>query len=227
MKDQPAIMVLLIEDNMEIAGIVSDYFELEGIECDHAYEGHSGLEFALSDRYDVIVLDLMLPNLDGIRICQELRDRGVDTPILMLTARDTLQDKIEGFNAGADDYLIKPFEMEELVLRTRVLSRRRSGEVRRITIADMQIDFANRTVQRSGQVIDLSPTNWILLEVLANNSPNVVSRDRLSMALWQGEPPDTDALKSNIYKLRCRIDKPFASSLIQTVPGQGLALRES
>ncbi|AUG53875.1 response regulator transcription factor [Thalassospira marina] len=227
MKDQPAIMVLLIEDNMEIAGIVSDYFELEGIECDHAYEGHSGLEFALSGRYDVIVLDLMLPNLDGIRICQELRDRGVDTPILMLTARDTLQDKIEGFNAGADDYLIKPFEMEELVLRTRVLSRRRSGEVRRITIADMQIDFANRTVQRSGQVIDLSPTNWILLEVLANNSPNVVSRDRLSMALWQGEPPDTDALKSNIYKLRCRIDKPFASSLIQTVPGQGLALRES
>lgn len=211
---------------MDIAGTISDYLTIEGIECDHAFDGETGFQRALTSEYDVILLDIMLPFRDGISICNALRNEGIDTPVLMLTARDTLADKLEGFSAGADDYLVKPFALEELLMRTRVLSRRRSGEIRRFSLGDLIVDFENRHVARSGQAISLSPTSWTILEVLAQNSPHVVTRSRLSMALWQGDPPDTNALKTHLYKLRMRIDKPFAQNLIHTVAGQGVALRE-
>ncbi|MEQ8287987.1 response regulator transcription factor [Thalassospira sp.] len=226
MKSTANIMVLLVEDNMDLAATVSDYLTIEGVECDHAYDGETAYQMALTGEFDVILLDIMLPFRDGISICRALRDEGVDTPILMLTARDTLEDKVEGFHAGADDYLVKPFELEELLLRTRVLSRRRSGEVKRFALQDLMIDFENRSVVRSGEKISVSPTGWTILEVLAQNSPRVVTRSRLSMALWQGDPPDTNALKTHLYKLRNRIDKPFEQNLIHTIPGQGVALRE-
>lgn len=226
MKSTANIMVLLVEDNMDIAGTISDYLTIEGIECDHAFDGETGFQRALTGEYDVILLDIMLPFRDGISICNALRNEGIDTPVLMLTARDTLADKLEGFGAGADDYLVKPFALEELLMRTRVLSRRRSGEIRRFSIGDLVVDFENRHVARSGQAISLSPTSWTILEVLAQNSPHVVTRSRLSMALWQGDPPDTNALKTHLYKLRMRIDKPFDQNLIHTVAGQGVALRE-
>ncbi|MFC4235625.1 response regulator transcription factor [Thalassospira xianhensis] len=226
MKSTANIMVLLVEDNMDIAGTISDYLTIEGIECDHAFDGETGFQRALTGEYDVILLDIMLPFRDGISICNALRNEGIDTPVLMLTARDTLADKLEGFGAGADDYLVKPFALEELLMRTRVLSRRRSGEIRRFSLGDLVVDFENRHVARSGQAISLSPTSWTILEVLAQNSPHVVTRSRLSMALWQGDPPDTNALKTHLYKLRMRIDKPFNQNLIHTVAGQGVALRE-
>ena len=226
MKSTANIMVLLVEDNMDIAGTISDYLTIEGIECDHAFDGETGFQRALTGEYDVILLDIMLPFRDGISICNALRNEGIDTPVLMLTARDTLTDKLEGFSAGADDYLVKPFALEELLMRTRVLSRRRSGEIRRFSLGDLIVDFENRHVARSGQAISLSPTSWTILEVLAQNSPHVVTRSRLSMALWQGDPPDTNALKTHLYKLRMRIDKPFDQNLIHTVAGQGVALRE-
>ncbi|PTB84240.1 two-component system response regulator [Marinobacter vinifirmus] len=226
MKSTANIMVLLVEDNMDIAGTISDYLTIEGIECDHAFDGETGFQRALTGEYDVILLDIMLPFRDGISICNALRNEGIDTPVLMLTARDTLADKLEGFGAGADDYLVKPFALEELLMRTRVLSRRRSGEIRRFSLGDLIVDFENRHVARSGQAISLSPTSWTILEVLAQNSPHVVTRSRLSMALWQGDPPDTNALKTHLYKLRMRIDKPFNQNLIHTVAGQGVALRE-
>ncbi|MET4734589.1 DNA-binding response OmpR family regulator [Thalassospira sp. MBR-102] len=226
MKSTANIMVLLVEDNMDIAGTISDYLTIEGIECDHAFDGETGFQRALTGEYDVILLDIMLPFRDGISICNALRNEGIDTPVLMLTARDTLSDKLEGFSAGADDYLVKPFALEELLMRTRVLSRRRSGEIRRFSLGDLIVDFENRQVARSGQAISLSPTSWTILEVLAQNSPHVVTRSRLSMALWQGDPPDTNALKTHLYKLRMRIDKPFNQNLIHTVAGQGVALRE-
>jgi len=226
MKSTANIMVLLVEDNMDIAGTISDYLTIEGIECDHAFDGETGFQRALTGEYDVILLDIMLPFRDGISICNALRNEGIDTPVLMLTARDTLTDKLEGFSAGADDYLVKPFALEELLMRTRVLSRRRSGEIRRFSLGDLIVDFENRHVARSGQAINLSPTSWTILEVLAQNSPHVVTRSRLSMALWQGDPPDTNALKTHLYKLRMRIDKPFDQNLIHTVAGQGVALRE-
>jgi len=226
MKTSANIMVLLIEDDMDIAGTVSDYLEMEGIECDHAYDGESGFDLAKKGGYDVILLDVMLPFRDGMSICQELRSEGIDTPILMLTARDTLEDKLEGFQAGADDYLVKPYAMEELLMRTRVLSRRRSGEIKKFNLNDLSIDFEKRTVMRASQVIKMSPTGWTILEVLSQNSPKIVSRARLEMALWKGEPPDTNALKTHLYKLRQRIDKPFNKDLIHTIAGQGVALRE-
>ncbi|HBN48697.1 MULTISPECIES: response regulator transcription factor [Thalassospira] len=226
MKSTANIMVLLVEDNMDIAGTISDYLTIEGIECDHAFDGETGFQRALTGEYDVILLDIMLPFRDGISICNALRNEGIDTPVLMLTARDTLADKLEGFGAGADDYLVKPFALEELLMRTRVLSRRRSGEIRRFSLGDLIVDFENRHVARSGQAISLSPTSWTILEVLAQNSPHVVTRSRLSMALWQGDPPDTNALKTHLYKLRMRIDKPFNQNLIHTIAGQGVALRE-
>lgn len=220
------IMVLLIEDDFEIAETVSDYLALEGIECDHAFDGEGGFTFALQGDYDVILLDVQLPLRDGMNICHELRSKGIDTPILMLTARDTLEDKLQGFHAGADDYLVKPFAMEELLMRTRVLSRRRSGETKAFSLLDLHIDFGKRTVNRAGKDIIVSPTGWTILEVLSQNSPNLVSRTQLEMALWKGEPPDTNALKTHIYKLRQRIDKPFERDLIHTIAGQGVALRE-
>ncbi|WP_404424823.1 response regulator transcription factor [Thalassospira australica] len=226
MKSTANIMVLLVEDNMDIAGTISDYLTIEGIECDHAFDGETGFQRALTGEYDVILLDIMLPFRDGLSICNALRNEGIDTPVLMLTARDTLSDKLEGFSAGADDYLVKPFALEELLMRTRVLSRRRSGEIRRFSLGDLIVDFENRHVERSGQAISLSPTSWTILEVLAQNSPHVVTRSRLSMALWQGDPPDTNALKTHLYKLRMRIDKPFDQNLIHTIAGQGVALRE-
>ena len=211
---------------MDMAGTISDYLTIEGIECDHAFDGETGFQRALTGEYDVILLDIMLPFRDGISICNALRNEGIDTPVLMLTARDTLADKLEGFGAGADDYLVKPFALEELLMRTRVLSRRRSGEIRRFSLGDLIVDFENRHVAWSGQAISLSPTSWTILEVLAQNSPHVVTRSRLSMALWLGDPPDTNALKTHLYKLRMRIDKPFDQNLIHTVAGQGVALRE-
>lgn len=226
MKSSANFMVLLIEDDMDIAGTVSDYLELEGIECDHAYDGESGFQLARYGEYDVILLDVMLPFRDGVSICKELRSDGVDTPVLMLTARDTLDDKLEGFRAGADDYLVKPYAMEELLMRTRVLSRRRSGEFMKFDLLDLSIDFEKRTVIRANQEVKMSPTGWKILEVLSQNSPKVVSRARLEMALWKGEPPDTNALKTHLYKLRQRINKPFKHDLIHTVSGQGVALRE-
>lgn len=226
MKSSSNIMVLLIEDDMDIAETVSDFFELEGIECDHAYDGESGLNLALHGEYDVVLLDLMLPFRDGVSICQELRSEGVATPVLMLTARDTLDDKLEGFEAGADDYLIKPYALEELLMRTRVLSRRRSGEAKKFNLCDLSIDFERREVIRAKQEIKISPTGWKILETLSQSSPKVVSRTRLEMALWKGEPPDTNALKTHLYKLRQRINKPFKTDLIHTITGQGIALRE-
>ncbi|MTI08561.1 response regulator transcription factor [Curvivirga aplysinae] len=226
MKTSASIMVLLIEDDMDIAATVNDFLELEGIECDHAYDGESGLDLAKTGNYDVILLDLMLPFRDGVSICEELRGEGVDTPVLMLTARDTLDDKLEGFQAGADDYLVKPYALEELLMRTRVLSRRRSGEIKKFIIEDLEIDFEACSIWRANQEIKVSPTGWLILEVLSRNSPKVVSRAKLEMALWKGEPPDSNALKTHLYKLRKRIDKPFEKDLIHTVAGQGIALRE-
>lgn len=226
MNKPTSMLVLLIEDDMDIAAMISDYLALEGIECDHAFDGEAGYEMARRQDYEVILLDLNLPFRDGLNICRDLRADGIDTPVLMLTARDRLDDKLVGFQAGADDYLIKPFALQELVARTRVLSRRRSGEARRFTLADLHMDFERREVRRAGIEIQLSPTGWLILELLARKSPAVVTKARLEMALWQGEPPDSDALKVHMYKLRKKLDKPFARELIQTVSGQGFALRE-
>lgn len=220
------LTALLIEDDYDLANTVIDYLSLENIECDHASNGVSGLIFIEQNRYDIILLDLNLPRLDGLKVCEQLRKTGTDTPVLMLTARDQLKDKLAGFNAGTDDYLIKPFELEELVVRIHALSRRRSGQVRLLQCNDLIMNLSEKIVTRNDLVLKLSPTTWRLLEVLLRASPNPVSRNELEHAIWGDEIPDSDSLKVHLFNLRKTVDSSFAKTLIHTIPSHGVALRE-
>ncbi|OUR74388.1 two-component system response regulator [Methylophaga sp. 41_12_T18] len=220
------LTALLIEDNLDLANTVIDYLSLEDIQCDHASNGVSGLELVSTNHYDVVLLDLNLPRLDGLTLCEKLRQAGIDTPVLMLTARDQLKDKIAGFDAGTDDYLVKPFELQELVIRVQALSRRRSGQVKLLKCADLSLNLAEKTAVRSGQSLKLSPTAWQLLETLLRASPNVVSRQQLEQAVWGEDGTDGNSLKVHLFNLRKVVDTPFELPLIHTVSGHGFALRD-
>ena len=217
--------VLIVEDDLDLAKTILEYLELEDISCDHASNGVRGLNLIKENNYDVILLDINLPRMDGLSVCNKLRKEGNDTPILMITARDQLNDKIEGFHVGTDDYLVKPFELKELTARIHALSRRRSGQVQLLRCADLEMDMNNRSVIRNGQTIKLSPTSWRLLETLLRHSPNVVSKRELEKVVWGDEPPDSNSLKVHIFNLRKAIDNPFALSLLHTIQNHGFALR--
>jgi len=174
------------------------------------------------------VLDIGLPGADGITVCQRLRrDARLATPIIMLTARDQLQDKLSGFDVGADDYLVKPFDMPELEARLNALLRRRGGRAvtEQYELGDLHVDVPAATVTRAGMAIRLSKTQFEILTLLLRESPNVVSRQALERHVWGDEPPDSDALRSHLYNLRKAIDRPYAQELIETVPGVGLRIR--
>ncbi|SHI05608.1 Response regulator MprA [Vibrio aerogenes CECT 7868] len=218
------IHVLLIEDDRHLSQSIADYLKLDDIICDFAYNGHTGLNLAKSNHYDVILLDLMLPRVNGLNVCQQLRSHGNDTPILMLTAKDTLDDKVAGFDAGTDDYLVKPFAMKELVVRTKSLSRRKSGQTHKLVVADLIYDVKAKRITRSGQLIRLTPANQLLLEALMRKSPAVVSREALENILWPDELPETSNLRVQVYQLRQQIDKPFAVPLIHTVQKLGVRI---
>lgn len=221
----PSIRALLVEDDFDLATTIADYAALEGIDCNHAYNGAAGLELARGQTYDVILLDLGLPRLDGLQVCDRLRQEGVDTPVLMLTARDTLEDKIAGFRAGTDDYLVKPFAAPELIVRIRALARRRSGQARRLALDDLVMDLDRKQAWRAGHELRLSPILWQLLETLMRHSPCVVSRRELETSVWQDDPPGSDSLKVHLHKLRAVVDKPFDQPMIHTIAGQGVAAR--
>ncbi|MCA0973324.1 response regulator transcription factor [Halomonas denitrificans] len=219
--------VLLVEDDLDLAMTIVQYLEIQKIRCDHASNGQRGLTLIRDNRYDVILLDLNLPRLDGLSVCREVRHAGDDTSILMLTARDRLDDKVDGFEAGADDYLVKPFELKELALRIRALGQRRSGQIKRLHYAGLVMDLVSLTVLRDGQPLHLSPTGWRLLEPLLRASPGVVSRRALEEAVWGEEPPDSNSLKVHMHHLRKAVDRDFDPPLIHTIPGRGFALREA
>jgi DNA-binding response OmpR family regulator len=221
-----ALRILIVEDNIDIAENIADYFELQGHVTDFAMDGIGGLHLALTQEYDAIVLDIMLPRMDGLTFCRKLREEGEKaTPVLMLTARDTLGDKLEGFDAGADDYLVKPFELEELSARLQALVRRSDHAKKRLLrIGDLEMDLGKMKVQRAGRLIELNRACLKILTMLMQASPNVVSRQEIAHALWSDMPPDSDALRSHIYTLRRAIDKPFKYSLLETVHGVGYRL---
>jgi DNA-binding response OmpR family regulator len=219
------IHLLLVEDNLDLANTVIEYLEISGIVCDHASNGQTGLNLALSQHYDVILLDIMLPRLDGQQLCKQLREQGKQTPILMLTSLDALPDKLASFAMGADDYLVKPFELAELVARIRALSLRRSGQASRLQVADLTMDLSTRKVSRAGQELHLSPTCWTLLECLMRASPEPVGRERLEATVWGDEPPDSNTLKVHMHRLRKAVDKDFSQALIHTISGVGVQLR--
>jgi DNA-binding response OmpR family regulator len=219
--------ILLIEDHQDIAEMLFSFFEERGYTLDYAADGAVGMGLALENHYDVIVLDLMLPRIDGLEICRRLRkEAGKTTPILMLTARDTLKDKITGLDIGADDYLVKPFDVKELEARVRALIRRTKGDLSNeaLQVGELTFDTGTFVVKRGGQVIHLSPVGFKLLKILMKASPQLVTRRDIERAIWGDLPPDSDALRSHLYNLRKAIDRPYSSTLLHTVQSQGYRL---
>ena len=216
--------ILLIEDHTDIAEMVAAYLENRGFSVDYAADGVTGLHLAVSNRYDAIVLDLMLPGMDGLNVCQKIRkDAKDDTPIIMLTARDTLDDKITGLDTGADDYLVKPFAIKELEARIQSMIRRSRGDMTRdvLTVGDLTVDTSTLKVERNGVALNLTPIGLKILTVLMRASPAVVSRSELERQVWGDILPDSDTLRSHLYNLRKIIDKPFDKQLLHTIQGSG------
>ena len=218
--------VLIIEDNPDIAANLGDYLEDHGHTVDFAGDGITGLHLAVVNDFDAIVLDLALPGMDGLDVCRKLRsEAGKDTPVLMLTARDRLEDKLAGFETGADDYLVKPFELQEVEARLNVLAGRgRRRNSRELKVGDLNYNLDTLNVSRGDEDIYLNPIGLKLLHCLMEASPNVVSRAELEMEVWGEEMPDSDSLRVHIHSLRGAIDKPFDSNMIQTRHGIGYRL---
>ena len=198
---EPAGLVLIVEDNRNISEMIGEYLESRGFEVDYASDGLDGYRLASENTYDVVVLDLMLPRLDGIEVCKRLREEArKSTPVLMLTARDTLDEKLTGLSAGADDYLTKPFAIQELEARLRAT--------------------------RGGTELQLSPIGLKLLTILMRESPRVVSRQEIEREIWGNSLPDSDTLRSHLYNLRKTIDKPYGKPLLHTVQSAGYRIAD-
>lgn len=221
--------LLLVEDNRDLAQNVFDYFEAKGYTLDLAEDGISGLHLAASNSYDVIVLDLTLPGLDGLSLCRRLREAGKDTPVLMLTARDSLDDKIAGLEAGADDYVVKPFALREVNARLRALLRRAQARqgAGLLRVGDLSFDPDTLKVVRGERSLDLPPIPLKILEVLMRHSPRVMSREELERAIWGDSPPDSDALRAHLHILRNAVDKHAAIPLIKTLRGLGYQISDA
>jgi DNA-binding response OmpR family regulator len=218
--------VLIVEDNRDLAGNLVDYLQSQGHVVDSAMDGITGLHLAVTGDFDAIVLDLALPGLDGTQVCRRLRAEGRATPVLMLTARGDLEDRIQGLDIGADDYLVKPVPLKELEARIRAQVRRARGglEQPRLQVADLVLDERTMSVTRAGQAIVLTRLGYQLLRVLMRESPAVVPRSRLESELWGDQPPETDALRAHIHLLRKAIDHPFPAPLLHTIHGVGYRL---
>lgn len=220
--------VLIVEDDQDLATSIGEYLSLENFECDYDLTGRLAYNLTKHD-YDVIILDLNLPYRDGLTICNKLRKNNVCIPIIMLTARETLENKLDGFAAGTDDYLIKPFEMQELVVRLQALTNRNRKQEEKLTVDDLIIDTKQRTIFRADKEIKLTPFCWKILVYLVRNSPRVISRQELEDFLWEDDNSlsTKSSLKVHIHKLRLSIDKPFVKPLIHTIPGVGITIRDS
>jgi Response regulators consisting of a CheY-like receiver domain and a winged-helix DNA-binding domain len=223
------ITVLLVEDHQSLAETVTDFLELAEITVDYAADGITGLHLAVTNHYDALILDVMLPGIEGFEICQKVRKEvRSDVPIIMLTARDQIDDKLTGFDSGADDYLVKPFNPDELVARVKSLVRRHRGEFDQsaLQVGDLVFDLATMQVKRGNEVLKVSPTGMQILKVLMKKSPEVVTKEQLTQQLWGDLVPESDVLRSHLYLLRKTIDKPFDKELLHTIPGVGLKMAD-
>jgi DNA-binding response OmpR family regulator len=219
--------LLVVEDERRLADVLAVGLREAGYTVDVALDGNEGLALALTGEYDVLILDWMLPRRDGLELCREVRRREIDSAVLMLTARDTLEDKIQGLDCGADDYLTKPFQFPELLARVRSLLRRSSrARGRVLTVADLEIDTVRREARRAGQPIQLTAREYQVLEYLAYNAGRVLTRDQILAHVW---PSDFEGYSNTvdvfIRYLRRKIDDPFERKLIQTVIGLGYSLK--
>jgi DNA-binding response OmpR family regulator len=217
--------VLVVEDHKPIAANISDYLSDLGHAVEIATTGAKGLEAALHRDFDVVVLDRMLPRMHGDEVCRRLRAEKAQLPILMLTALDTTRDKVAGFEAGADDYLVKPFALAELKVRLEALTRRaRPPESATLRVADLQYDSQTLQATRAGKAIVLNPTTRKLLECLMRNTHRVVHRAELEELIWGADAPEEDILRVHMHALRAAIDRPFRTKLLRTVHGVGYRL---
>lgn len=218
--------ILLVEDNLDIAGNISDYLTGLGHQLDYAENGEMGLTLATTLEFDAIILDVNLPKKDGFTLCRELRSsHQINTPVMMLTARGSLSDKTAGFQAGAWDYLVKPFALQELGLRLDALVLKSTGHLsKKLTVGELTLDLGLWQLRRNGMLLTMHKASLQLLEVLLRASPHVVSRQELEYLLWGDLPPPSNPLRSHIHEIRKTIDKPFASDMLRTVKGVGYQL---
>ncbi|MFZ7127304.1 MAG: response regulator transcription factor [Desulfobacterales bacterium] len=220
--------ILLVEDDRKIASFIVKGFKAAGFAVDHAEDGETGLDLALSGPYDAAVVDIMLPRLDGLSLIERLRRKKVDTPVIVLSARDSIQDRVKGLQTGGDDYLTKPFAFSELLARVQALIRRATGasEPTRLTVGDITMNLITREVTRAGRRIELQPLEFSLLEYLMRNAGRVVSKTMIMEHVWDYHfDPQTNVVEARIYRLRDKIDRGFDRKMIHTVRGVGYALR--
>lgn len=220
--------ILLVEDEERLASFIRKGISAEGYEVEVAYDGRTGLSLFRRDRYDLIILDVNLPQLNGFELCRIIRTEQEAVPVLMLTALDSLADKSDGFNAGADDYLAKPFEFQELLLRVRALTRRNGAKPKQILrLADLELNLDTKIVTRAGKRIDLTTREYALFEYLMLNKGKTISRVDISERVWSVNfDSNTNVIDVYISYLRKKIDKDFTPKLLHTVVGMGYVLRE-
>jgi len=222
------VRALLVEDDATIAEFVARGLREAGFAVDHFADGEAGLIAALDQSYDTAIVDLMLPKRDGLSLIEELRRRGVATPVLILSARRSVDDRVRGLQTGGDDYLTKPFAFSELLARVQALVRRasRTPEPTTLTVADLVLDLLSRRVTRAGRVIDVRPREFALLEYLMRNAGRVVSKTMILSHVWEYNfDPQTNIVDVLVSRLREKIDKPFETKLLHTVRGVGYVLR--
>lgn len=216
--------VLLVEDNTDIAELIITHLEAQSYVMDYAKDGLTASHLVATNTYDLIILDVMLPGINGLALCRSFREQiNLKTPVIMLTARDTLEDKISGFDSGADDYLVKPFSILELEARIKAQLRRHNHQWAKneIVVEDLKLDPETLSVKRQEKEITLTPTNFKLLTLLMRSSPSVVRREDIERHIWGDALPDSDTLRSHMYNLRKCVDKPFDKKLIKTHQSSG------
>ena len=222
--------LLLVEDDKKIASFVEKGLRSAGFAVDWADNGEDGLHLALTEPYDVMVIDIMLPKLDGLKLIREIRRAEKNTPVIILSAKNSIEDRVKGLEIGSDDYLTKPFAFSELLARVHALIRRASGasEPMRLNIGDLSLDLLTREVHRGNQTIELQPLEFSLLEYLMRNAGRVVSKTMIMEHVWDYNfDPQTNVVEARICRLRDKIDKNFGSKLIQTMRGAGYVLKET
>jgi len=222
--------ILLIEDDAKVASLVTRGLEEAGFTVDRAVDGEEGLRLALAKPYDTAIVDIMLPKLDGLTLVEELRRQKINTPILILSAKRSVDDRVRGLQTGSDDYLTKPFALSELLARVQALIRRTSAvsEPNSLVVGDLSIDLITRAVKRGDKEIPLQPKEYALLEYLARNAGKVVSRTMIMEHVWDYNfDPMTNVVEARISKLRDKIDKDFDTKLLRTVWGAGYVLKQA
>lgn len=218
--------ILVVDDNLDLQSNLLDFFEIQGYQVDGASDGLKALQLLRTDSYDLVVLDVGLPGMDGLTLSRTLRAERMSVPILMLSARKAVDDRVMGLEAGADDYLVKPFSLKELSARVEALLRRAQHMQTTLQVGDLSLDLAHQRAVRAGEVLKLTPIAMKLLAALMRRSPDVVKRSELEASVWGEAVPNSDSLRANLYLLRQVVDKPFDRPLIHTHAGRGWSIGE-